>query len=145
MFTVWIFFIVGILVWIEILNGTRYCIKKNAAYVPTFVHLEEEGLPVGVTNVHEMSDEEIDLWDLLFSESQRHGNGNWGFPMDICNHVSLDNYKVWRKHCEKRIELPGELIIPPIFWEIRDRYNVSMQDMARISEFHLTIDYELSQ
>lgn len=118
--------------------------KDERTICGAHVHLEEEGLPLGVTNVHEMTDEEIDIWDLLFYEDRRDGIGNWGFPMTIYDHVTPDDYKDWRKRCEKSIELSGELIIPPIFWSIRDRYNVALQDMARIQDFQLTVEYELN-
>lgn len=107
------------------------------------VHLEEEGLPLGIDNVHEMTDDEIDLWDLLFYEDCRDGIGNWGFPMTIYDHVTPDDYKDWRKRCEKSLEANSDHDLPYIFWNIRDRYNVALQDMARIQDFQLTVEYEL--
>lgn len=117
--------------------------KDGRTITGAHVHLEEEGLPVGVTIVHEMTDEEIDLWDLLFSESQRDGNGNWGFPLTIYDHVTPKDYNDWRNRCEKSLDENGDHGLPPIFWQIRDRYNVALQDMAHIRDFQLTVEYEL--
>lgn len=108
-----------------------------------YVHLEEEGLPMGIKDVHEMSDEEIDLGDLLFSEDQRGGGNRWGFPLGVISHVSIDFYKGWRKQCYDRLEKTGEHGLSPLFWAVRDRYNVALQDMARVAGFQLTVDYFL--
>lgn len=107
------------------------------------VHLEEEGLPLDVINVHEMTDEELDLWDLLFSETQRDGIGKWGFPLTIHDHVTPDYFDNWRNCCETSLEANDDHGLPPIFWNIRDRYNVVLEDMARIQDFQLTVEYEL--
>lgn len=105
-----------------------------------YVHLEEEGLPIEYDDVRKMTDEEIYLWDLLFSESERTAETRWGFP--LC-HVTIGRTQEWRKVCMKLLEKTAECHLSPFFWQVRDRYNVALQDMARISEFRLTIDYEM--
>lgn len=105
-----------------------------------YVHLEEEGLPIEYNSVHEMTDEEINLWDLLFSEDERTAYTHWGFTL---RHVSISYYNEWKTDCLKLLEKTSEHNLSKLFWQVRDRYNVALQDMARISEFNLTIDYEM--
>lgn len=105
-----------------------------------YVHLEEEGLPIEYNDVHEMTDEEIYLWDLLFSEYERTAITPWGFPL---RHVTIDNFQDWRTECMKLLGKTAEHGLSPLFWQVRDRYNVALQDMASIKDFQLTVDYEM--
>jgi len=107
-----------------------------------YIHLEENGLPLGCNNLKEMSDDEIYLWDLLFSEDHAFDFREWGFPMCIRNQASIDDLDFWRKCCEQSLQKTGEHGLSPLFWAVRDRYNVALQDMARITEFSLTVGYE---
>lgn len=109
-----------------------------------FVHLEEDGLPMGIKDVHEMSDEEIYLWSLLFGESNREGYRDWGFLYPCLNfHVSIRDCKGWRERCHQSLEQTGKNGLSKLFWNIRYRYGVALQDMARVADFRLTIEYTL--
>lgn len=117
--------------------------KNDRRTTDAYVHLEVEGLPMGIANVHEMTDDEIYLWDLLFCESQREGSSHWGFPLTIYDHVCPDDYEEWRNRCNENLGNTGEHGLSPLFWKVRDCYNVALQDMARIADFQLTVNYEM--
>lgn len=108
--------------------------------IGAYVHLEEDGLPIEYDDVKEMTDEEVYLWCLLFSESERTADSRWGFPL---RHVSIGDCHEWMEDCMKLLEETSEHNLSQLFWQVRDRYNVALQDMARISEFRLTVDYEM--
>lgn len=117
-------------------EGERMITRAN-------IHLEEMGLPLGIKSVHEMTEEESDLWSLLFSENNREEGVRWGFPLASYNVVSPDNYENWRSRCQKNLEKTSDHGLTPLFWQVRDRYNVALSDMARIRDFYLTVDYSL--
>mgnify|MGYP001033092375 FL=1 len=104
------------------------------------IHLEVWGVPFGMTS-NNMSEQEIEFWDLLFSEGYRDEDRNWGigpfFHIETISESAKEHLKEKMAACED-IDDKG---LHPMFYEVKDKYQVAWQDMAGIGEYYLTLHF----
>jgi hypothetical protein len=104
------------------------------------IHLEVWGVPFGMTS-NNMSEQEIEFWDLLFSEDYRDEDRNWGigpfFHIETISESAKEHLKEKMAACED-VDDKG---LHPMFYEVKDKYQVAWQDMAGIGNYYLTLHF----
>lgn len=104
------------------------------------IHLEVWGVPYGMTS-HDMSEQEIEFWDLLFSEDYREENRNWGIGPLL--HIETISESA-KEHLKEKMAAYGDVDdngLHLLFYEVKDKYQVAWKDMAGIGDYYLTLNY----